>query len=99
MSGNKPCCAAAAAAQLRYLVVGGNRIAIARLDETLERAEAAAPGGEGALRKELVRLVRMANYIPAAAEKDYEDALLAEYLARKGRGNGSGKGGSRGKGK
>ncbi len=86
MSGNKPCCAAAAAAQLRYLVVGGHRIAIAQLDETLEKAAEVASGGDGAVRKELVRLVKIYNYVPPPAEKDYEGALFAEYLARKGQG-------------
>jgi hypothetical protein len=86
MSGNQPCCAAAAAAQLRYLVVGGHRIAIAQLDEILETAAGVASGGENTIRKELLRLVKIYNYVPPPAEKAYEDALVAEYLARKGQG-------------
>ena len=82
MSGDKPCCAAAAAAQLRYLVVGGPRIAIAQLDEILNGAEGTAPNGENAIRIELVRLVKIYNYVPTPAENAYEDALFAEYLAR-----------------
>jgi len=90
MSENKPCCATAAAAQLRYLIVGGHRIAIARLDEILDKAQGAASKGENAVRNELVRQVKTYNYVPPPAEKDYEDALFAEYLARKGQSNGSG---------
>jgi len=90
MSGNQPCCAAA---QLRYLVVGGQRIAIAQLDEILKTAEAASSGGENAVRSELLRLVKIYNYVPAPAEKVYGDALLAEYLARKGGGRVTGSGG------
>jgi len=86
MSGNQPCCAAAAAAQLRYLIVGGHRIAIAQLDGILEMAAKVTSGGDGAVRKELVRLAKVHNYVPPPAEKDYEDALFAEYLARKGQG-------------
>ena len=82
--GKKPCCAAAAAAQLRYLTVGGHRIAIAQLDEILEKGKGAESGGESAVRKELVRQVKIYNYVPPPADKDYEDALFAEYLARKG---------------
>jgi hypothetical protein len=93
VSGSKPCCAAAAAARLRYLVVVGNRIAIAQLDEILEEAKAKEPAGEPALRKELLRLVKTSNFVPAAAEKAYEEALFAEYSARKGQSTGhAGKG-------
>jgi len=84
--GKKPCCAATAAARLRYLIVGGHRIAIAQLDEILEKAKGAAFVGEKAIREELLRLVRIYNYMPPPAEKAYEDALYAEYQARKGQG-------------
>ena len=84
MSEDKPCCAAAAAAKLCYLDVGGHRIAIARFNEILEKANAAASGGEGTIRKELVRLVKIYNYVPPSTEKDYEDALYLEYKKRKG---------------
>jgi len=84
MSEDKPCCAAAAAAKLCYLNVGGNRIAIAQFNEILEKANTAASGGESAVRRELVRLVKIYNYIPPSAEKDYEDALYLEYKKRKG---------------
>lgn len=84
LSADKPCCAASAAAQLRYLVVGGHRIAITRLDEALEKARAKEPAGEQALRKELLRLVKISNYVPVSAEKDYEEALFTEYSAHKG---------------
>ncbi len=85
MRGSKPCCAAAAAAQLRYLAVGGHRIAVAQLDGILEKAKAKEPAGEQALRKELLRLVKLSNYVPVSAEKDYEDALFTEYSVHKGR--------------
>ena len=88
--GKKPCCAAAAAAQLRYLTVGGHRIAIAQLDDILEKAEGAASGGENAIRSELLRLVKIYNYIPAMAENTYEDALFSEYLTRHGKGKENG---------
>lgn len=84
MSEDKPCCAAAAAARLRYLNIGGHRIAIAQLDRILKDAGSMSSGGEGAVRRELLRLVKVYNYVPPSAEKDYEDALFAEYL-RSGR--------------
>ena len=82
--GNKPCCAAAAAAQLHYLVVGGHRIAITQLDEILENADDAVSGGESAVRKELIRQVKVYNYVPPPAEKEYEEALYLEYKKRNG---------------
>ena len=92
MSGNKPCCAAAAAAQVRYLTVGGHRVAIAQLDEIFGGADEYASGGENALRIELLRLVKIYNYVPPSAEKVYGDALYEEYLVRKGKGRGKEKG-------
>lgn len=86
MSADRPCCAAAAAARLGYLNVGGHRIAVLQLDEIIQKARSREPAGEQALRRELLRLVKIHNYVPVPAEKDYEDALFAEYSARKGRG-------------
>ncbi|MGQ9583064.1 MAG: hypothetical protein ACUVV6_06070 [Thermoplasmatota archaeon] len=82
MSERKPCCAAAAAAQVKHLVVGGHRIGIVQLDEILSRAAELSHQGEAAVRKELVRLVKIYNYVPPPAERDYEEALYAEYLSR-----------------
>lgn len=82
MEGNRPCCAAAAAAQVKHLVVGGHRIAIVQLDEILRSAAELSHRGEAAVRKELVRLVKIYNYVPPPAENDYEEALYAEYLRR-----------------
>ena len=78
----KPCCAAAAAAKVKHLMVGGNSIGITNLDNILKSAEAVAPEGEKAVRSELLRLVKTFNYVPRPAEKAYEDALYAEYLRR-----------------
>jgi len=80
--GTKPCCAAAAAAQVRYLKVNGDLIVITNLDEVLIRTEAVAADGEGALRRELIRLVRIHNHVPSPAEKAYEDALYSGYLKK-----------------
>jgi len=82
--GAGPCCAAAAAARLTYLVVGGHRIAISGLEDILDGAAGLSEGGEKAVRGELVRLAKMRNYVPSGAEKQYEDALFAEYVARRG---------------
>jgi len=83
-NGTRPCCAAAAAAQVQYLMVNGDRIGITNLDEILKKAEVVAADGEGVLRRELIRLVKIYNYVPSPAEKAYEDALYSEYLKKGG---------------
>ncbi|MEM4729940.1 MAG: hypothetical protein QXH42_09325 [Thermoplasmata archaeon] len=84
------CCAAAAAAQTKQLVVGGHRVGIVNLDGILEGARVRAGEGEAAVRAELLRLVRIYNYVPSSAERDYEEALFAEFLTRFGGGPGGG---------
>lgn len=83
--GKKPCCAAAAMAQVQYLVVGGHRIAISGLDEILQETVCGEFEEERACRDELLRLAKIHNYIPPGSEKAYEDALYSELMRRKGR--------------
>jgi len=61
-------------------MVKGDRIGISNLDNILMIAQIIAPKGEQALRNELLRLVKIYNYVPSQAEKAYEDALYSEYL-------------------
>jgi hypothetical protein len=79
----KPCCAAAAAAKLQYLVIGGHRIAIAELDTILSKAREAEGQCEEAVRALLLKQVKVFNYVPPPAEKAYEDALYDECKRRK----------------
>jgi hypothetical protein len=82
--GKKPCCAAAAMAQVQYLVIGGHRIAISNLDEILLEAGTDQLKDEGACRQELLRLVKIHNYVPPDAEKAYGEALFSELRRRRG---------------
>ncbi|MEM2870116.1 MAG: hypothetical protein QW379_06830 [Thermoplasmata archaeon] len=91
----RPCCAAAAAAQTKQLVVGGHRVGIVNLDGILEGARARSGEGEAAVRAELLRLARIYNYVPSSAERDYEEALFAEFLTRFGGARGGGGAGGR----
>ena len=86
--GKKPCCAAAAMAQVQYLVVGGHRIAISHLDEILQDAAGAEIKDERACRLELLRLAKIHNYVPVDAEGAYADALFSELRARNGKSHG-----------
>jgi hypothetical protein len=81
--GEKPCCAAAAAAKLQYIVVGGHRIAIAELETIVARAREAEGQGEAAVRAVLLKQAKVFNYVPTPAEKEYEDALFDEFKRRK----------------
>ena len=82
--GTRPCCAASAIAQVQYLTINGDRIGITNLDEILKRAKTVASDGEGAIRTELLRLVKIYNYVPSPAENAYQDALYSEYLKKGG---------------
>ena len=75
----RPCCAAAAAAKLQYLVVGGHRIAIAELETILAKAREVQGKGEAAVREVLLKQAKLFNYVPPPAEKVYEDALYEEF--------------------
>jgi len=61
-------------------MVKGDRIGISNLDNILMIAQIIAPKGEQALRNELLRLVKIYNYVPSQVEMAYEDALYSEYL-------------------
>ncbi len=76
----KPCCAAEAMRRIRRVNVGGISVGLAMLDAVFE--EVASPGltTEEVLKKELLRLVKIYNYVPRQAEDAYADALLKEFM-------------------
>ena len=80
----KPCCAASALREVNYISIGGQQVGISQLDSIINEARDAESRGESTIRKELLRLVKIYNYIPSSAEKAYENALYVEYLKRRG---------------
>lgn len=79
MSNQKPCCAAAAARKVKKLNIGGNLIGISNLDSIIEEVSRLELDDEKDIKKELLKRVKIYNYISPASEKDYEDALFGEY--------------------
>jgi hypothetical protein len=80
----KPCCAASVLREAKYISIGGPQVGISQLDSILKDARDVESHGELAIRKELLRLVKIYNYVPSSVETAYENALYVEYLKRRG---------------
>jgi hypothetical protein len=74
-----PSCAADAVRNIRRIDVAGREVGIANLDGIIEEVIALSLEDERMVRAELVRRVRIFNYIPPKIEPDYADALGREY--------------------
>ena len=79
-----PCCAAEALRRIRSVDVGGMVIGIAMLDPILTEVHAMKISGEVTIGDELLKKVKIYNYIPASAEEKYRIALLHEYRKKTG---------------
>ncbi|MCC7555045.1 MAG: hypothetical protein KO254_02820 [Methanoculleus marisnigri] len=75
----KPCCAAEALRRVRRIEVGGVVVGLAMLDDILADTVARNLSGETAIGDELIKQVKIYNYIPKGAEPLYRAALLCEY--------------------
>ena len=80
MTGEKPCCAAAAARMVKKLVLpGGFQVGIANLENILKEVADLRLADDEAIKKELLQRVKIYNYVAPGAEADYSKALLKEY--------------------
>jgi hypothetical protein len=75
----KPCCAAEALRRIRPVDIGGMTIGIAMLDPILTDVKGLKISGEKEIGDELLKRVKIYNYVPASAEPKYQAALLREY--------------------
>ena len=75
----KPCCPASAMRDIRQLIIGGNLTGLAHLDETLQEVYEMKIQDERKLKKELLELVKIYNYVAPGAEEKYMQALFEEY--------------------
>jgi hypothetical protein len=75
----KPCCAAEALRRVRRIEVGGVVVGLVMLDDILADTIALNLSGEIAIGDELIRQVKIYNYIPKEAEPLYRAAILREY--------------------
>jgi hypothetical protein len=78
----KPCCSAEAMRRIRPIDIDGHQIGLAMLDTVLEEVLQKNLPDEGSIADELLRKVKIYNYIPPAAEEKYRKALVGEYRKR-----------------
>ncbi|MEM2944566.1 MAG: hypothetical protein QXN93_07480 [Methanomassiliicoccales archaeon] len=85
MAEKRTCCPESSARNVRKIDIGGCLIGISQLDEVIDQVVKLGIEEENALRKELLKRVRIYNYVPSDAEKEYEAALLKEYFKKRER--------------
>jgi hypothetical protein len=79
MTGEKPCCPAAAARMIKKLALPGGEVGIVNLEDILKEVADLKLANNEAIKKELLKRVKIYNYVAPAAETDYSKALLKEY--------------------
>ena len=80
MTGEKPCCPAAAARMVKKLTLGdGSQVGILNLESILKEVANLKLADNEAIKKELLQRVKIYNYVAPSAEADYSKALLKEY--------------------
>jgi hypothetical protein len=80
MTGEKPCCPAAAARMIKKLALpDGSQVGIVNLENILREVADLKLVDNEAIKKELLKRVKIYNYVAPAAEADYSKALLGEY--------------------
>ncbi|MCK9278609.1 MAG: hypothetical protein M0P22_11030 [Methanoculleus sp.] len=75
----KPCCAAETLRRIRRIEVGGVVVGLAMLDDVFQDVIERGITGVTAIGDELIRQVKIYNYIPKEAEPLYRAALLLAY--------------------
>ncbi|KAF1073405.1 hypothetical protein [Methanogenium sp. MK-MG] len=79
MNREKPCCAAEAMRRIRQISVGDTVVGLSMLEQIFEDVAGLDLIQDTDIRRELIRQVKVYNYVPAPAEKAYADAVFAEY--------------------
>ena len=80
MTDAKPCCAAAAARMIKKLTMpNGSQVGIVNLENILKEVADLKLADNEAIKKDLLRRVKIYNYVAPSAEADYSKALLNEY--------------------
>jgi len=79
MAGEKPCCPAAAARMIKKLVLPGGEVGIVNLENILKEVADLKLADDDIIKEELLKRVKIYNYVAPPAEADYARALLGEY--------------------
>ena len=79
MSDDKPCCAAEADRRVRMVDIGGTKIGIPQLDHVIEEISKMKLDNEKKVKEELLKQIKIFNYVPPSAEDEYVNAVYKEY--------------------
>ena len=79
MNRGKPCCAAEAMQRIRQISVGGTVVGLSMLEQIFQDVAGADLTRNTDIRSELLRQVKVYNYVPTPAENAYADAVFEEY--------------------
>ncbi len=71
----------------RKILVGGQQVGIAFLDQILEKALASESTSEEALKAILLRELKIFNYVPSSAEEEYLHGIWAVFVKERSRRN------------
>ncbi len=87
MQREKPCCPAAAARMVKKLTLpDGFQVGILNLESILKEVAGLKLADDGAIKVELLKRVKIYNYVAPAADNEYSEALLKEYKRQYERG-------------
>lgn len=76
---DKPCCAAEAMRRVKQIDVGGIVVGLAMLEDIIQDVREMNLTNRDRIADELMKRIKIYNYIPEAAEEKYRSALLREY--------------------
>lgn len=86
MTGEKPCCPTAAARMIKKLALpGGFQVGIANLENILKEVADLKLVDNETIGKELLKRVKIYNYVPPAADNEYSEALFNDYTRQYGK--------------
>ncbi|MGB5924657.1 MAG: hypothetical protein WBH01_00985 [Dehalococcoidia bacterium] len=87
MQNEKPCCPAAAARILKKLTLAdGSQAGILYLEEILKEVADLKLVDNETIRKELLKRVKIYNYVAPGADNEYSEALFNDYTRQYGKG-------------
>jgi hypothetical protein len=76
---NKPCCAAEALRRIRQIPINGIQTGICMLDECIAEIKTQDLKSETEIQAVLLRRIKVYNFIPPNAEREYARALVEEF--------------------
>jgi len=79
MTEAKPCCAAAAAKMIKKLALSSGEVGIVNLESILKEVADLKLVDDNAIKKELLKRVKIYNYVASSADNEYSEALLRAY--------------------